>query len=326
MCIIDEVKSKQRVLIAVFCAVLLAAGGIPVKAQQTGGYYFTQTRHNVIEEFWTYYQSITDAAVIFGMPITEQFPSADGSKLIVQYFEKVRFELNPNQPVGQRVALTALGSKLYQPGKNPINLTTPGACRVINGFGVCYEFLAFFDQHGGQARFGNPISPFVFQTDGRLVQNFERARFEWHPELPARQNVQLADLGRIYFNTHEDVAWLNPALPVSNIPILQTPPLSLRTMAFVARAVTQPTDSQKIYIIVQDQALGPVSGATGNVTVRLAKGQSLTYPVTTDINGVGVIQSVTFSNQPPGSLVIVDVKMSYSGLDSYTTTSFRIWR
>jgi hypothetical protein len=320
------VKSVVRILVVFFSAALLAVGGIPAKAQQTIGHYFPQTGHNVIGEFWAFYQSVPDALVIFGMPITEQFSTADGSGLTVQYFEKARFELHPDQPVGLRVMLTSLGSKLYQAGAPTINLTTPGACRTLNGYGVCYDFLAFFDQHGGFARFGNPISAFEFQPDGRLVQYFERARFEWHPELVAGQNVLLADCGRIYANGHEDPAWLNSALPLNNIPVQSNPPLSLRTLAFVARAVTLPSDTQKVFVVVQNQTLGPVFGATGSVTVHLSTGENLTYPVVTDINGVGVIPSVNFSDQIPGSLVILEVSMSYQGLSSDTISSFRIWR
>ena len=73
------VKQGQRILIIVLCAALMAAGGIPAKAQQTVGHYFSETGHNVTGEFWAFYQSVPDAAVIFGMPITEQFPSGDGS-------------------------------------------------------------------------------------------------------------------------------------------------------------------------------------------------------------------------------------------------------
>ena len=319
-------KSLVRILVVLLCAALLAGIDIPAKAQQTIGHYFPQTGHNVIGEFWAFYQSIPDAAVIFGLPITEQFPSGDGSGLTVQYFEKVRFELHPDQPEGQRVLLTPLGTKLYQAGAPALNLTTPGACQTMNGYGVCYDFLAVFDKHGGAARFGNPISSFEFQPDGRLVQYFERARFEWHPEMVAGQNVLLADYGWIYANKYEDPAWLNSALPLNNIPVQSSPPLSLRTLAFVARAVTLASDSQKVFVIVQDQTNGPVFGATGNVTVHLSTGEDLTYPILTDINGTGVISSVNFSGQIPGSLVTLDVSMSYQGLHATTSTSFLIWR
>jgi hypothetical protein len=320
------VKYIRKILIVILGIALLAASGIPAKAQQTIGHYFSETGHNVTGEFWAFYQSVPDAALVFGMPITEQFQTGDGSGLSVQYFEKVRFELHADQPVGQRVVLSDLGRKLYQAGAPSINLTTSGACRTINGFGICYEFLTFYDEHGGQARFGNPISGSEFQPGGRLEQNFERARFEWHPELTAGQNVMLADLGGIYFNTHEDATWLNSSLPLDNIPLLIKPPLSLQTLAFVARSVTMPDDTQKVFVIVQDQTLSPVPGANGNVTVHLSTGQALVYPVTTDDNGIGVVPSIPFSGQLPGSPVTVDVSMTYQGLTANTTTSFLIWR
>jgi len=322
----NTVKHAQRILMVILFTALMAAGGVPAKAQQTIGHYFSQTGHNVTGEFWTFYQSVPDADLIFGMPITEQFQTSDGSGLSVQYFEKVRFELHPDQPVGQRVVLSDLGTKLYKAGAPSINLTTPGACRTLNGFGICYEFLTFYDQHGGQARFGNPISGSEFQPGGRLVQYFERARFEWHPELSAGQNVMLADLGGIYFNAHEDATWLNSSLPLDNIPLLIKPPLSLQALAFVARSVTLPDDAQKVFVIVQDQTLSPVPGADGTVTVHLSTGQSLVYPVTTDENGIGVVPSIAFNGQLPGSPVNVDVSMSFQGLTASTSTSFLIWR
>jgi len=320
------VKHGKLFLIVILCVALMAAGGIPAKAQQTIGHYFSQTGHNVTGEFWAFYQSVPDAPQIFGLPITEQFQTADGSGLSVQYFEMVRFELHPDQPVGKRVVLTDLGTKLFQAGAPSINLTTPGACRTLNGFGICYEFLTYFDEHGGQNVFGNPISGSEFQPGGRLVQNFERARFEWHPELAAGQNVMLADLGGIYFNKHEDATWLNSSLPLDNIPLLIKPPVSLQTLAFVSKSVTLPEDTQKVFVIVQDQTLSPVAGANGSVTVQLSTGQALVYPLTTDANGIGVVTSISFSGQLPGKPVIVDVSMSYQGLTSTTSTSFLIWR
>jgi len=321
-----EVKHGKLFLIVILCAALMAAGGIPAKAQQTIGHYFSQTGHNVTGEFWAFYQSVPDAAQIFGLPITEQFQTADGSGLSVQYFEMVRFELHPDQPVGKRVVLTDLGTRLYRAGAPSINLTTPGACRTMNGFGICYEFLTYFDEHGGQSRFGNPISGSEFQPGGRLVQYFERARFEWHPELSAGLNVMLADLGGIYFNAHEDATWLNSSLPLDNIPLLIKPPVSLQTLAFVARSVTLPDDTQKVFVIVQDQTLSPVPGANGSVTVHLSTGETLVYPVTTDANGIGVVPSIAFSGQLPGRPVTVDVSMSYQGLTATTSTSFLIWQ
>ncbi len=57
-------------------------------------------------------------------------------------------------------------------------------------------FLSFWRSKGGAALFGNPVSE-EFQQNGRTVQLFERALFEYHPEArntPAE--VQLGFLGR----------------------------------------------------------------------------------------------------------------------------------
>jgi hypothetical protein len=305
--------------------VLLLGGGIPVRAQQTSGQFFSQTGHNVIGEFWAFYQGVPDAAVVFGFPITEQFTSADGSGLTVQYFERARFELHTDQPVGRRVQLTALGERLYQSGAPSLNLTTPGSCRVIQGFGVCYDFLAFFDRHGGTARFGEPISAFEFRPDGRILQYFQKARLEWYPELPAAQSVRLGDLGRLYFNTLEEPERLNAMPPANNIPVRVSVPISIHVRAFVDQAVTGPAGEQRVFVVVRDQALGPVAGATGAVTVHLPDGQDLIYLVTTDAAGVAVISSIPFADQPFGNLVLLDVQMAYQGLRAATATSFRIW-
>ena len=170
-------KFYKHILTLFVCLALLGLTAAPAAARQMGGQYFPQTGHNILGDFLAFYQSVSDASTVFGLPITELFTTVDSSRLTVQYFEKARFELHPELAVGQRVQVTMLGQKLYHAGTPFVNVTTAGACQVFNGFGVCYDFLAFFNQHGGLARFGNPISAFEFLPDGRIVQYFERARF-----------------------------------------------------------------------------------------------------------------------------------------------------
>lgn len=320
----------MRLWRALFLLLLLAWPALSTATNveaQVGGQYFPQTGHNVIGEFWTFYQSVPYAALVFGAPITEQFPARDGSGKIIQYFERARFELDPSKPAGQRVQMTPLGRLLYQPGRPSVNLTTPGACRVFpNGFGVCYDFLAFYEKYGGVERFGNPISAFEFQADGRITQTFENARFEYYPERGAGNTVRLADLGRIYFNLHEDPALLAPVPPLSAIPRLSEGIVALKLSAFVLKAVTLPTDTQNVYVIVQDQAAKPVQGATGVVILHLPNGTDLTYPFTTNASGIAILSDIRFSEQKAGTLVLIDVQVTYRELTAKTTTSFRIWR
>ncbi len=46
---------------------------------------------------------------------------------------------------------------------------------------VGHDFLKFWNDYGGVDQFGYPIGPEKMR-DGFLTQEFERARFEWHPE------------------------------------------------------------------------------------------------------------------------------------------------
>jgi hypothetical protein len=323
------VKAAKRILIGLVFLAMLGSTGGTAQALQGSSRYFPETGHYVTGEFLTYYQGISDASLVFGLPITEAFVTNTPPGLTVQYFQRARFELHPDQPEGRRVQLAVLGILLYKVGAQSMNLNAPGACRAFStGFSVCYDFLTFFDAHGGLNRFGSPISAFEFQTDGRITQTFERARFEWHPELKRGENIKLADLGSIFFyQVGEDPARIQKPTPVSGAPQVPSQTIiTLKTLAFVWKAVTQPTDVQKVFVVVQDQTLSPVSGATGTVTVNLPGQSALVYPVVTDAKGIAVVSGVSFQNIPAGTLVQISVTMSYGGLTSSATTSFRVWR
>ncbi|MEK7312399.1 MAG: hypothetical protein AAB382_10530 [Chloroflexota bacterium] len=78
------------------------------------------------------------------------------------------------------------------------------------GHTVRGPFLAFFDSHGGLFVFGYPITD-EYVDNGRLVQYFQRARFEWHPENPEGFRVQLGLLG-------DELGWGQPPLKPNQIP------------------------------------------------------------------------------------------------------------
>ena len=80
-----------------------------------------------------------------------------------------RFAIVRNYPLIERVA--------------PLNL--PGGQSIYfdeTGHNVRHGFLKYFNARGGVAAFGLPLTEEVVQN-GRTVQYFERARFEYHPEL-----------------------------------------------------------------------------------------------------------------------------------------------
>ncbi len=306
-------------ILLVLLGLLTSTSGV-AQAQEGTSKYFPETGHNVSGEFWTYYQSVPNAQTVFGYPITEAFNDVKLGR-VVQYFTRARFELNPALPPGQRVQLTALGQLLYQPGPG-LNFFTPIGCRSFDsGYSVCYAFLDFFDKNGGEAVFGQPISSFEF-LNGRIVQYFERARFDWYPEYPEGQKVVLADLGRSYFDSvGADPNLLSPVKP-SNFP---GGVLSLQPRAFVLNAVVQPTDQQTVYVIVQDQTLSPVYNAFVTLTVYWAAGGPQSTTLSTNKDGV-VIVPFAVQKQPPGALITVKVQVSYGSLEGETETSFRIWQ
>ncbi|HEV7215282.1 MAG TPA: NBR1-Ig-like domain-containing protein, partial [Chloroflexota bacterium] len=62
------------------------------------------------------------------------------------------------------------------------------------GHNVGWPFLQFYRTHGGLDSFGYPRTE-ALQENGLNVQYFQRARFEYHPELVPGQQVQITLLG-----------------------------------------------------------------------------------------------------------------------------------
>ncbi|HEX7101333.1 MAG TPA: S8 family serine peptidase [Nitrolancea sp.] len=70
--------------------------------------YFAETQHTLSGSFRDFWQANGGVAV-FGFPISEPFEQGG---LLVQYFERSRFEYHPDLPSGSRVLLTRLGTTL----------------------------------------------------------------------------------------------------------------------------------------------------------------------------------------------------------------------
>jgi hypothetical protein len=181
--------------------------------------------------------------------------------------------------------------------------------------------LYFFEENGGLTQFGFPITDIEIQND-RLVQYFQRASFEWRPELPSGQRVALSDLGRQYFeNRKEDSIRLLP----SKDRFIPSVILGLKVRAFPGRAVMPPQENQTLYVIVQDQNLRPVSNATVIFTLHYPDGhetQTL-VPDRTDKNGV-----TRYDFRIDAATVGVaefEVTASFDTFQEKTVTSFRIW-
>ncbi len=178
--------------------------------------YFPQTQHNLHGEFLRYWQT-HGGLPIYGYPLSEEFTERGYT---VQYFERNRFEYHPENQPPYNVLLGRLGA----------DLTKAGAFRTVTPFesvadhrffpetnhSLNFAFLSYWNHNGGLAQFGYPISEELREvnpTDGNeyTVQYFERARFEYHPEIKqasAGQAPSQVLLGLLGVNVLKNKAWL----------------------------------------------------------------------------------------------------------------------
>jgi len=319
------VHSKYFRRLALFLLVFVVIGIIwqSAAAQVTDERYFPETGHWVTDEFLAKYQETSNPTILFGNPITEAFVDSFGTK--VQYFEKVRFEIDPSLPAGLQVKLSPLGEYLYQEGQKLIVPSNFPACRYFaeSGNSVCYAFLDFFDKHGGVTQFGYPISGFEIHEDW-IVQYFQSARFEWHPENSPGKRVVVSDLGYRYFNHRgEDPRHLNPVGEINDIIV---PVLRLRPRAFVSSAILPMGEKQTLYVIVQDQSLRPVANAQVDFTIVFSDNSQNEYRINnTNEAGISIFSFSVTANSPGIVNIFVDVTYTDPLITGKTRTSFQIW-
>lgn len=301
--------------------VLLSLGSRTTRAQSERTIYFPQTGHRLSGEFLVAYESVREAGKLIGFPITEAYTDPVSGSL-VQYFQKAHFVLDPQAPAQLRVKLTPLGELLYEPGIELPHSASFPACRSFpeTGFEVCYSFLEFFNENGGVAQFGYPISNFEVH-DGLIVQYFQRSRFEWHPALPPGQRVAVGDLGVEYFEAAgEDPLLL---LPDSRDHLPQAV-FDLRVRATTALAVIPRQGMQTLYVTVQDQNLHPVQNVQVRFSLRLPSGEEKSFSMApTDDHGISKADFGIDVNST--GIAEIRVTAQYDSFFEETLTSFRIW-
>jgi hypothetical protein len=170
---------------------------------QDGVMYFSETGHTLRGKFLDYWQSNGGLAQ-FGYPLTEEFFEPDGpnnSLVQVQYFERNRFELHPENQPPNDVLLGTLGLEFHRQDPPTSRELSPAIYFPPTGHNLSGVFLQYWQAHGGLAVNGYPISePQTEQSaNGKqyLTQWFERARYELHPEnANTPYEVLLGQLGR----------------------------------------------------------------------------------------------------------------------------------
>jgi hypothetical protein len=182
------------------------------KIPGSGSRLFNQTGKTVSGIFLDYWNS-HGAVTQLGYPISDliqEQSDLDGKTYTVQYFERAIFEYHPENRSPYDVLLSQLGSFQYKqkypngaPDQQP-NTSEGSVLFQQTGKRVGGKFLDYWTAHGGVIQLGYPISDeFVEQSDqdGKqyLVQYFERAVLELHPENQAPYDVLLSQLGTLRF-------------------------------------------------------------------------------------------------------------------------------
>lgn len=317
----SKIIRRGVITLAVLIFVLIPVWAISV-AQEREQEYFPQTGHSITGEFYRKYMSAKSPLLVYGYPITDQMRSVD--EKYVQYFQRARFELDEKG----EISVTPLG-KIYYPDRstgfgveNDPSPTVP--CRVFKetGFQVCYEFLNFFEQHGGVDQFGFPISNQEFSPDGGLIQFFENSIFEYRHGTLKGSNITVTELGYDYF----DKLGENPRLqdPKRSNSILAEPVLDLDVDAFIHRDISGSKQEPILYVIVSDQKRSALEKASIEFRVKYPDGNDENF-IMEPTNRYG-FSSLAFPvrNSEPGR-VEVQVYVTYADLQKETSTSFHIW-
>ena len=182
--------------VALFGARPTAAAAAPVCFPQTG-----QCLEGPFLDFWQNKGGLE----LLGYPITGEINEVnptDGKTYLVQYTERTRLELHPeNAGTPYYVLAGLLGREQFlakYPGGRPPGGAGP-TCFPQTGRCMSADFTQWWTTHGGLELVGYPISdafPEVSPTDGKtyLVQYTERTRLEYHPENAGTPYVVLAGL------------------------------------------------------------------------------------------------------------------------------------
>jgi hypothetical protein len=172
--------------------------------------YFEESGHTVRDDFLHFYETYGGAPSL-GYPLTEEI-SVEG--WTVQYFEKGRLEYHPENEPAYQVTVGWLGELLHRrrPPLPPAGIPPVGDPQrryfSETGHTLSGDFLRYFDAHGGNVRFGWPISE-PFLVEGRLTQDFQSARFFWMPDRDPP--VTLEAIGRVHFGVSGlDERYLEP--------------------------------------------------------------------------------------------------------------------
>jgi len=243
-------------------------------------------------------------------------------------------ELHPYNPDPYKVLLGLLVDELdyrfsavdqarIPPSNNAFHHYFPETRHVVS-----YAFLDYFREAGGLDIFGYPRSEFMSE-DGYIVQYFQRARMEWHPEGLSGSQMRLTNLGEIYIEQigvpAEALEAESASRSSDNNPLPQEPLITkLYASASVRYAITGRQGTQTVFIYVNNQQSEPIKGASVSMIVHYQSGdQQYDFDLTNESGFTK--RSFEIQSSPPGQKVVIDVTITYGGLTYTTQTFFLPW-
>lgn len=122
----------------------------------------------------------------------------------------------------------------FAPAPSTVALVESPSCVFISetAHNIHGAFLVFYRAHNGTENFGSPLTE-AFLENGRIVQYFERARFEYFPEEPDPYRVHLGLLGDQYGITDPPIR--SQAIPPANNPNFRYFPDSGQMISFAIK-------------------------------------------------------------------------------------------
>ena len=296
--------------------------------------YFPETGHYVCGGFLEFFET-RGGLEIFGYPLSESFDDP-ARGLRVQYFQRARMEHHPQNPNPYTVQLGLLVDELgyrfpaASPGRVPPFNSSLQHYFTETGHVVSYAFLDYFREKGGLDIFGFPRSEFRYE-DGYVVQYFQRARMEWHPENLSGPRMRLTNLGEIYIERFGIPGDYDEPLPppprYGNVTEVAPEPTvtTLRVQASVRHVITGREGGQTVFVYATDQRQEPVEAVAVGMVVHYPSGDQRYEFEPTDANGF-TSHRFDLRPAPPGRRVVIDVTAVYGGLTSTTQTFFLPWR
>lgn len=237
---------------------------------------FAETGFCVSDPILSYWERNGGLAV-FGYPITEQrTETVENWTGPVQWFERDRLEDHGTQGVmAGRLGAQLLAVQNRPWEQMPKVTGAPSGCRFFaeTGHSLCEPFLNYWNNNGGLARFGYPISePLreILPSWEGAVQYFERRRMEHHLENEGTPyEVLLGLLGRDMYrlpecapavpplqataNAYPDVLGCPAPYPQPNVQIA-TEPFERGSMLWVPPV--SPSSTGYIWVVYFDQTRG----------------------------------------------------------------------